>query len=54
MTKTLEPGTRCQRCGELSYVIYITRNHELLCDFCYDKEHRGGENYGEEEDLDSY
>ena len=29
--------TKCDECGEESYVIYITREHKKLCDKCYDK-----------------
>jgi len=29
--------TKCDKCGEESYCIYITRAHEKLCDECYDK-----------------
>jgi hypothetical protein len=30
--------TKCDSCGKESYVIYITRNYERLCDICYDKD----------------
>ena len=29
--------TKCDVCGEESYVIYITREYKKLCDECYDK-----------------
>ena len=28
----------CDKCGKKTYVIFITRNHEKLCDDCYDKQ----------------
>jgi len=29
--------TKCEKCGEESYCIFITREHEKLCGDCYDK-----------------
>lgn len=28
---------KCDKCGEKTYVIFITRNHRKLCDKCYEK-----------------
>jgi len=28
---------KCEECGERTYIIYINKEHEKLCDKCYDK-----------------
>jgi ribosomal protein L37E len=30
----------CDKCGKDTYIIFITKNHEKLCDECYDKERK--------------
>lgn len=32
-----QPASICDKCGNKTYIIFITRNHEKLCDYCYDK-----------------
>ena len=27
----------CDKCGEDTFVIFITKNHEKLCNICWDK-----------------
>jgi len=27
---------KCDKCGKKTFVIFITRNHKKLCDYCYD------------------
>lgn len=29
--------TKCEECGEESYLIYITQEYKKLCGECYDK-----------------
>jgi hypothetical protein len=29
--------TKCDKCNKPSYCIYVTCEHEKLCDKCYDK-----------------
>jgi len=31
---------KCDKCGEKTFVIFITRNHKKLCDKCYDEQKR--------------
>jgi len=33
--------TKCDKCGKNSYVIYIDKDHNKLCDKCYDKKGKG-------------
>ena len=28
----------CERCGKNTYIIFITKNHEKICDECEEKE----------------
>ena len=28
----------CDRCGQDTYIIFITSNHDKICDECYEKE----------------
>ena len=28
----------CDKCGKDTYIIFITSNHEKICDECWDKE----------------
>jgi DNA-directed RNA polymerase subunit RPC12/RpoP len=28
---------KCDKCGEETYIIFITENHEKLCDNCWSK-----------------
>lgn len=28
---------KCDKCGEKTHIIFITRNHRKLCDKCYDE-----------------
>ena len=28
---------KCDKCGEKTYIIFITENYEKLCDKCWDK-----------------
>ena len=30
----------CDRCGENTYVIFITSKHEKICDKCWDEEQK--------------
>ena len=30
----------CDKCGEKTYIIFITRNHRKLCDNCKEKERK--------------
>ena len=29
--------TKCEECGKNTYVIYVTKEHKKICDFCHDK-----------------
>jgi len=38
--RILKKMTTCERCGKKSYVIFITKNHEKICDKCEEKERK--------------
>jgi len=31
---------KCERCGEETYIIFITKEHEKICDKCEEKENK--------------
>jgi hypothetical protein len=38
--KSDNKGTKCDNCGEYSFVIYICKDHKKICDKCKDKERK--------------
>ena len=34
---------KCDKCGEKTFIIFITRNHEKLCNHCWDKMYKKSE-----------
>ena len=38
INKSDNKGTKCDNCGEYSFVIYIGRDYRRICDKCKDEE----------------